>query len=129
MAGMLALRLAVPRTLAGSVLCLLWITKACSANCYWPNGTDENAASNVANLEDYAPCDAGAAVSMCCAIGPHRVAEGSADTCVADNRLCLSSNGETYWRESCTDPTWTDPACIHLYTSLSFRFARRSMLD
>lgn len=54
---------------------------------------------------------------MCCAIGPGRAGEGSGDICL-DNGLCqndLVGDKTTIWRESCTDPTWRDPACIKLF--------------
>jgi hypothetical protein len=71
------------------------------------------------NMSDgylYAPCDNVATVSMCCAIGPSRVAAGSADNCIPSG-LCYNEGTRLYWRESCTDPTWKDPACIKLFVN------------
>jgi hypothetical protein len=55
---------------------------------------------------------------MCYAIGPYR---GSPDNCYKDGSgLCYNQNmGETVhsWRESCTDATWRDPACVKLFTN------------
>jgi hypothetical protein len=64
----------------------------------------------------YAPCDNVVAVSMCCAIGPGRVAAGNADNCIPGG-LCYNEGGNLYWRESCTDPTWNDPVCIKLFVN------------
>jgi hypothetical protein len=64
----------------------------------------------------YAPCDNVAAVSMCCAIGTGRVAAGTADNCIPGG-LCYNQGANLYWRESCTDPTWNDPACIKLFVN------------
>lgn len=33
--------------------------------------------------------------------------------------FCYSAAEQTYYRESCTDPTWQDPACIKLFTNHS----------
>jgi len=91
------------------------------ANCYWPNGTDRNVAANASYLgsadEFYAPCHPDAKASMCCAIGPAR--QSYPDTC-ASNGLCLSADGATWWRESCTDQSWSDPACVQLYVNGTF---------
>jgi len=64
----------------------------------------------------YAPCDNAVPVSMCCAIGPGRVADGTADTCIPGG-LCYNQGANLYWRESCTDPTWASPACIKLFVN------------
>ena len=86
-----------------------------TASCYTPNGTDINAYNNVPDLYLYAPCNKTAKVSMCCAIGPGR----GDDHCFADGSgLCWNpagANGTINWRESCTDPTWRDPACVRLF--------------
>ena len=68
----------------------------------------------------YAPCKNNTeGASMCYAIGPYR---GSPDYCYKDGSgLCFNSNvGQTvhYWRESCTDATWRDPACVQLFTNV-----------
>ena len=52
---------------------------------------------------------------MCCAWGSIRAANGDANTCQS-NGLCMDGLGVT-WRESCTDPTWQDPACIRLFVN------------
>jgi hypothetical protein len=43
-----------------------------SANCYWPDGTDHNVATNASYPgsadEYYAPCNSDAKASMCCAM-------------------------------------------------------------
>jgi hypothetical protein len=87
-----------------------------SAACYTPEGLDRNAMFNESDGYLYAPCDNVVAVSMCCAIGPGRVAAGSADNCIPGG-LCYNELANLYWRESCTDPTWEDPACIKLFVN------------
>jgi hypothetical protein len=98
-----------------SVLILSLVGHA-SATCYTPDGLDRNAMFNASDGYLYAPCDNVAAVSMCCAIGPGRVADGSADNCIPGG-LCYNQYVNLYWRESCTDATWTDPACIKLFVN------------
>ena len=100
-------------------LCLLWFVNLCTASCYWQDGTNVNAHWNVSEGYYYQPChndtaSNATAVSMCCATGPGRVADGNADICV-DQGLCYSSALGIHWRESCTDQTWQDPACIKLF--------------
>jgi hypothetical protein len=87
-----------------------------SAACYTPEGLDRNAMFNASEGYLYAPCNNVAAVSMCCAIGPGRIADGNADTCIPGG-LCYNPGSDIYWRESCTDPTWEDPACIKLFVN------------
>ncbi|CAI4213252.1 unnamed protein product [Parascedosporium putredinis] len=48
----------------------------------------------------------GRGASMCCNVG-------TGDVC-RDNGLCFNPSVEHLWRESCTDPTWKDPACVKL---------------
>jgi hypothetical protein len=93
---------------------LLQLVLACFSACFLPNGTDVNALAGVADEYDYAPCNASAAVSMCCAIGPGRAS--SLDICVP-NGLCYNAGYNIFWRESCTDQTWQDPACIKLFAT------------
>ena len=100
------------------VLCAIsLLVKLASAGCFLPDGTDRNLAANATYpYEYYSPCNnQTGVVSMCCAIGPDRLATDP-DTC-ASNGLCLSYDGTTWWRESCTDPTWKDPACVQLYVN------------
>ena len=84
-------------------------------SCYTPAGRNINTdIYNVTDLSLYAPCNTTAPFSMCCAIGPDR---GGPDTCL-ENGLCHNAyygNKDQTWRESCTDPTWKDPACIKLF--------------
>lgn len=85
------------------------------ANCYWPNGTDRNDAAGARSPDQfYAACHPDAKASMCCAIGPAR--QSNPDMCTS-NGLCLGPDGVTWWRESCTDQSWTDPACVQLYVN------------
>lgn len=50
-------------------------------------------------------------VSMCCR--SIVVAGDPPDACLP-NGLCVNTAGTapTYWRESCTDPTWKSPICL-----------------
>lgn len=81
------------------------------AGCYWPNGT-------LNPSPDYQPCnDIKGQYSMCCATNR----ASYADSCLP-NGLCQNfiSNGQNtgisllFWRESCTDPSWTSPYCLGL---------------
>lgn len=82
----------------------LYIT-AVSASCYAPNGT--------VMLAENQPCNnVGGSYSMCCAT--NRTSD--ADMCQQDG-LCYNPNGDYYWREGCTDPTWTSEACSLLCRS------------
>jgi hypothetical protein len=59
----------------------------------------------------YTTCNVNQAVSMCC----RTQEEGGdpADVCLSSG-LCSNTQGNTttYWRESCTDPTWESPYCV-----------------
>lgn len=81
--------------------------------CYTPAGLNIN--TDIWKVNEsalYMPCNTTAAVSMCCATGPERT---DPDVCV-DHGLCHNSYyGNQLWRESCTDPTWKDPACTKLF--------------
>lgn len=114
-------------SLPGAHRDLLWLlsipyfffSSRCSAACFTPNGTNINKYNNYADDAIYAPCNDTASASMCCATGPVR--RGSEDECFLDGSgLCTNSNvGQDvhFWRESCTDPTWRDPACVKLFTN------------
>src|SRR5947207_2726271 len=91
---------------------LLQLVLPCFSACFLPNGTDRNALEGAADGYDYAPCNRSAAVSMCCAIGPGRYP----DIC-APHGLCHNTQYNSYWRESCTDQTWQDPACVKLFVT------------
>lgn len=79
------------------------------AVCYTPAGLDRNAEWGPNAGNRYRPCAPGAAVSMCCSFGGD-------DTCIGDG-LCYNKGSDNYWRESCTDPTWKDPACVKLFVN------------
>ena len=103
------------------LLYLLLLADHSAASCYWLDGTNVNAYWNVSELYYYQPChndtaSNATAASMCCATGPGRHAEGNADRCV-EQGLCYSDALKLYWRESCTDQTWQDPACIKLFVN------------
>ena len=77
-------------------------------DCYMPNGHDRNARDG--GSPNYWSCNitvpGGSGHSMCCS---------QTNTC-QPNGLCMD-NGGNYWRESCTDSTWRDPACLQLYVT------------
>ncbi|KIW03167.1 uncharacterized protein PV09_05395 [Verruconis gallopava] len=79
-----------------------------NCNCFLPNGTDVNRLFDL-DGDVWVPCSTAGDDSMCCRTN---VTKG-ADTCVS-NGLCHSNGGPMLWRESCTDPTWTSPACLQL---------------
>lgn len=84
--------------------------------CYTPDGSDINKIWKVEDGDLYAPCNTSAPVSMCCAIGPNRT---NPDVCIS-NGFCHNAffgDKDQTWRESCTDPTWKDPACIKLFVN------------
>ena len=87
---------------------LLQLVLPCFSACFLPNGTDRNTLAGVA--DGYVPCNPSAAVSMCCAWS------GNTDICLP-NGLCYNTGFKLYWRESCTDQTWQDPACIKLFVT------------
>ena len=76
-------------------------TSAPTSGCYRPGGSSVGT--------DYQPCNSGGA-SMCCAT--NRVGVDK-NTCRPDN-LCYDLTTQLIWRESCTDVTWKDPACLEL---------------
>jgi len=81
-----------------------WLPQGSGALCYRPDGSSVGT--------DYQPCNSGGN-SMCCAtnrVGAH------ANTCRPDG-LCYDLTSQYIWRESCTDPTWRDPACLQLCTT------------
>ena len=75
-----------------------------SATCFHPNGTIPG--------PDYQPCNNTVQFSMCCAWNRTYDADQS-----LQNGLCYNPIGNYYWRESCTDPTWTSEACSPLCRS------------
>jgi hypothetical protein len=96
-----------------TVLIILIVSFASNAEaqsgCYFPNGTE-------IIDQGYKRCRLDTADSMCCNIG-----QGVPDQCLP-NGLCrnrcdingtgCSGNSPTYWRETCTDSTWSSPYCL-----------------
>lgn len=92
----------------------IWVAIARgTGTCYYPNGTAVTDGS-------FQPCR-NTQYSMCCATAQRPAY--TTDTCL-DNGLCLnpcdistnecgSASGGTYWRESCSDPTWASPFCFN----------------
>jgi hypothetical protein len=87
-------------------ICLYTITV--SANCFVPDGTPRLQGIDYS----YLPCNTSTEFSMCCAW--NRTSD--ADQCL-QNGLCYNPDGNYYWRESCTDPTWTSEFCSPLCRS------------
>lgn len=99
---------------------ILQLPGLCSAACFTSNGTNVNTLIGYPDDGIYAPCkNTTNGASMCCATGIYR---GSRDNCYEDGSgLCYNKNvGPTvhFWRESCTDPTWRDPACVKLFNNI-----------
>lgn len=92
-------------------LCSIFIAVA-SGTCYWIDGTE---------AADRFPCfdlnSVGA--SMCC----DKASSAFFDSC-ADGGICAYTyasgvqgrydDGLSFWRDACSDPTWRDPACLHV---------------
>lgn len=84
-----------------------------ASTCYFPNGT--------AILDDtYQPCRSNTTYSMCCAL-KNRISYTTDqcmpsglcfNSCLQDGSCNDSDGSGTYWRESCTDPTWNSPSCL-----------------
>jgi hypothetical protein len=92
------------------LLTLLNLTVAVLAqSCYNPPTAAEQSGTLQSSV--YTTCNVNQAVSMCCRT--QQVGDVPADVCLS-NGLCsnTNSNETTYWRESCTDPTWQSPYCI-----------------
>lgn len=76
-----------------------------NATCYHPNGSAVLSA-------DQLPCNTAIGVeSMCCNTG-NMTSPGRCDK----DGLCISYHNDYLWRNACTDPTWRDPACLHICT-------------
>jgi len=89
-----------------ALIVVLTIIRPSYATCYQRNGTEISS-------QDYQPCTSSAgATSMCCA-----TSRLNADLCLPSG-LCVggadTAGGRLFWRESCTDPTWQDPACLKI---------------
>lgn len=105
---------------------------ATSLACYTPEGDSRNAQFNESDGYLYQPCNSTGKPFcilskriantrrskffnvLCDRAGTDSLGQ-SRHTCLA-NGLCQSSTG-AIWRESCTDPTWQDPACIKLFVN------------
>lgn len=86
--------------------CNLFTTANAVATCY--------DSSLKAKDVHYRPCNETSEFSMCCRLD--EVGGYGADTCLP-NGLCTniptnSIDPQTYWRESCSDPTWKSPYCL-----------------
>lgn len=92
----------IARTAAAA--CLFACAVADPRTCYFPDGSADT-------IDGFLPCNTAdtSAVSTCC-----NAVNG--DRCTPEG-ICLSgSNG--YWRDMCTDQTWTDPLCITMCTGM-----------
>jgi len=80
---------------------LLFIAKPINTlSCYHPDGT------RVDPSKKMIACNSTAEFTHCCADGDQCLTNGLCKA-AADGRI------NSYWRESCTDPTWKSPACPH----------------
>lgn len=84
-------------------LALACLAAVASAQCFLPNGTEQNGVEGVGK-NSWKPCGS-SGHGMCCNTF-------SGDTC--QDGLCWNPIGKVYWRESCTDPTWQSPKCLKL---------------
>ena len=94
------------RLLTALGLCAALLAQYSSAECYMPNGSKANWEGSKSN---YVSCAKNGQHAMCCN-------KAYSDTC-RSNGLCYNAGAKLLWRESCTDPTWNDPACIKLCAS------------
>ncbi|KAF6831719.1 hypothetical protein CMUS01_07235 [Colletotrichum musicola] len=92
--------LLLPPLRALALACLIAFV---SAQCFLPNGTEQNGVEGVGK-NSWRPCGS-SGHGMCCNTF-------SGDTC--QDGLCWNPIGKVYWRESCTDPTWQSPKCLKL---------------
>ncbi len=78
------------------------------ATCFYPNGTPVEV---VGGKEVNQPCNKTAGVhSMCCLLD-----DPKPNTCNSDG-LCIPFDNGFIYRDTCTDPTWEDPACLKICT-------------
>jgi hypothetical protein len=93
------------------LLSVLYLVPLISATCYYPDGTIETST-------DYMPCVATVGTfSMCCATNRAHYPDqclpnGLCHNPCATSGNCGDSAGGQYWRESCTDPSWSSPYCL-----------------
>ncbi|KAI0597022.1 hypothetical protein F4775DRAFT_562137 [Biscogniauxia sp. FL1348] len=104
------------------VIALLAIFTRATATCYRPDGS---------TVDDvYQPLDESAEFSACCRAGATCHADHSDDNNDDENDgdagtslgLCAGP-GTQLWRGSCTDPTWTSPACLNICTNSDYAAA------
>lgn len=95
-----------------SLLLFLSFAVATDASCYNPNG-------GLILDPAYQPCvQTLGAVSMCCATNRTTNADVCQSNglchnpCLASGQQCNGSSEGQYWRESCTDQSWSSPYCL-----------------
>jgi hypothetical protein len=84
----------VNHSFAAYLLIILIVSTLGASQCYWPDGSVDS---------DGVPCNSTGA-SACCSAGSQ----------CTSNKLCVVDDpvaGWEYYRGSCTDMTWQDPAC------------------
>ena len=102
-----ALGIAIRACLLASFLLLPSLALS-AKTCYTPGGEDINGPFSTPTNSTYRPCNpTDGTVSVCCATW---------DTCMP-NGLCWNNAYHIWWRESCTDPHFTDPNCVKLFVS------------
>ncbi|KAI0468270.1 hypothetical protein F4859DRAFT_491027 [Xylaria cf. heliscus] len=101
-----------PRALWWMVLiqCLIHfrLVDAAASKCYYPDGSAATGDS---------PCNPNADVSACCG--------SSSDSTCLNNNLCEDGKGRVI-RGSCSDQSWSDPACPRY--CLSFKFGGEDLI-
>jgi hypothetical protein len=88
-----------------------FLSLASATSCYYPDGSVETSG-------EFEPCVSTiGTVSMCCATNRAQFADeclpsGLCWNPCATSGFCGTSTGGQYWRESCTDASWTSPFCL-----------------
>lgn len=90
------------KTVRSLVLCVCLLVAGVESACYYPNG----------NLVSDTPCNRGSGNSTCCPPGYACLSNGLCGiTEFISNIDKFDRSAAWYIRGTCTDKTWTDPAC------------------
>ncbi|KUJ13760.1 uncharacterized protein LY89DRAFT_784628 [Mollisia scopiformis] len=95
---------------------LIHISSTLAITCY--NPPKNVGTSGTAQDGNYTSCNINQEESMCCR--SKKIGPWPPDACL-ESGLCINTAGSapTYWRESCTDPTWTSPYCLNVFNVCS----------